>query len=165
MYTCVLFHTPDLKYRRHSSVIGCVCFYRRKNNTNNLKTSIQYTNIDQTLVNSLHRLLNCEIGGLDCYVITTENRTHVHCIHILNRKYDVCSWLSQSDYLNTGVLYVKTEFMKVYERACHVTSCTSFQRAARGSRIFSNTADILTEVMNIYNTGGLTCDWRIRGHE
>ena len=46
-----------------------------------------------------------------------------------------------------------------------VYSCTSFQRAARGSRIFSNTADILTEVMNIYNTGGLTCDWRIRGHE
>ena len=70
-------------------------------------------------MNSLHGLLNCEIGGLDCYVITTENRTHVHCIHILNRKYDVCSWLSQSDYLNTGVLYVKTEFMKVYERACH----------------------------------------------
>ena len=26
---------------------------------------ILYTNIDQTLVNSLHGLLNCEIGGLD----------------------------------------------------------------------------------------------------
>jgi len=37
----------------------------------------------------------------------------------LNRKYDVCRCLSQSDYLNTGVLPVKTEFMKVYERACH----------------------------------------------
>jgi len=28
-------------------------------------TKLLYTNIDQTLVNSLHRLLNCEIGGLD----------------------------------------------------------------------------------------------------
>jgi len=39
-------------------------------------------NIDQTLVNSLHGLLNCEIGGLDCRVITTEYRTCVHCIHM-----------------------------------------------------------------------------------
>jgi len=31
-----------------------------------------YTNVDQTLVNSIHRLLNCETGGLDCYVIKTE---------------------------------------------------------------------------------------------
>jgi len=37
-----------------------------------------YTNI----VNSLHRLLNCEIGGLDCQVITAEYRTRVHCIHM-----------------------------------------------------------------------------------
>jgi len=42
-----------------------------------------------------------------------ETITYVH----LNRKYDVCSCLSQSDYL--GVLSVKTEFMNVYERACH----------------------------------------------
>jgi len=41
-----------------------------------------YTNIDQTLVHSLHGLLNCEIGGLDCYVITTEYRTRVDCIHM-----------------------------------------------------------------------------------
>jgi len=33
---------------------------------------IIYTNIDQTLVNSLHGLLNCEKGGLGCHVITTE---------------------------------------------------------------------------------------------
>jgi len=26
--------------------------------------------------------LNCEIGGLDCRVITTEYRTRVHCIHM-----------------------------------------------------------------------------------
>ena len=36
-----------------------------------------YMNIDQKLVNSLPRLLNCEIGGLDCRVITTEYRTRV----------------------------------------------------------------------------------------
>ena len=43
---------------------------------------ILYENIDQTLVNSLHKLLNREIGGLDCHVITTEYRTRVHCIHM-----------------------------------------------------------------------------------
>jgi len=31
-------------------------------------------------VNSLHRLLNYEISGLDCHVITTEYRTRAHCI-------------------------------------------------------------------------------------
>jgi len=34
------------------------------------KLYILYTNIDQKRVNSLHGLLNCEIGGLDCRVIT-----------------------------------------------------------------------------------------------
>jgi len=33
--------------------------------------------IDQTLVNSLHCLLDCGIGGLDCRVITTEYKTRV----------------------------------------------------------------------------------------
>ena len=41
-----------------------------------------HTNIDQAPVNSLHGLLKCEIGGLDCRVITTEYRTRVHCIHM-----------------------------------------------------------------------------------
>ena len=41
-----------------------------------------YANIDQTLMYSLHRLLNCEIGGLYCHVITVEYRTHVHYIHM-----------------------------------------------------------------------------------
>jgi len=40
------------------------------------------TNIDQTLVYSLHRLLNCEIGGLDCRVIITEYKTRVHCTNM-----------------------------------------------------------------------------------
>ena len=33
-------------------------------------------------MSSLHGLLNCEIGRLDCRVITTEYRTRVHCIHM-----------------------------------------------------------------------------------
>ena len=41
-----------------------------------------YTNIDQKLVNSLHGLLNCETGGLECRVISTEYRTRVHCIQM-----------------------------------------------------------------------------------
>ena len=43
---------------------------------------VLYRNIDQKLMNSLHGLLNCEIEGLDCHVITTEYRTRVHCIHM-----------------------------------------------------------------------------------
>ena len=45
---------------------------------------VLYTNIDQKVVNSLHGLLNCEIGGLDCLCLcfTTENSTRVHCIHM-----------------------------------------------------------------------------------
>jgi len=43
---------------------------------------ILYTNIDQTLVNSLHGLLNFEIGEFDCPVITTEYLSQVHCIHM-----------------------------------------------------------------------------------
>ena len=41
-----------------------------------------YTNIDQTLMNSLHGLLNCEIGGLDCHVYVQRYRTRVHCIYM-----------------------------------------------------------------------------------
>jgi len=33
-------------------------------------------------MNSLHGLLHCEIGGLDCRIITTEYRARVHCIHM-----------------------------------------------------------------------------------
>jgi len=39
-------------------------------------------NIDQTLRNTLYRLLNCEIGGINGRVITTKYRTNVHCIHM-----------------------------------------------------------------------------------
>jgi len=44
-------------------------------------TWLVYTHIDQTVMNSLQGLLNCEIGGLDCRAITTEYISHVHCIH------------------------------------------------------------------------------------
>ena len=47
-----------------------------------VRVQVVYRNIGQTLVNSLHVLLNCEIGGLDCHVSTTEYRTRVHCIHM-----------------------------------------------------------------------------------
>jgi len=48
-----------------------------------MDTVVLYTNIDQTLVNSLHGLLNCEIGGLKyCRVITTEYRTRIHIIRM-----------------------------------------------------------------------------------
>jgi len=45
---------------------------------------VLYTNIDQTLVNALQGLLNREIGGLDCDVITTEYRKRVNCIHMIH---------------------------------------------------------------------------------
>ena len=41
-----------------------------------------YKKIDQKLMKSFHRLLNCENGGLDCRVITTEYRTRAQCIHM-----------------------------------------------------------------------------------
>jgi len=56
-----------------SLCINCCCFK---------KFIILYRNIDQTFVNLLHRLLNFEIGGLDCRVITKEYRTHVQYIHM-----------------------------------------------------------------------------------
>ena len=45
---------------------------------------VLYRNIDQTILKSLHGRLNCEIGGLDCRVITTEYRTRVHYIHMFH---------------------------------------------------------------------------------
>ena len=53
-----------------------------------ITTSIQIykciQTLTKTLMNSLHRQLKCEIGGLDCHVITTEYKTSVHCIHMYN---------------------------------------------------------------------------------
>ena len=53
-----------------------------------------YTNIDQTLVKSLHRLLNCEIGELDCHVITKENIKHASIVYTCYT-YFVMHWTMQ----------------------------------------------------------------------
>jgi len=50
-----------------------------------------YTNIDQTLVNSLHKLFNCEIGGLDCGVILKQSIEHVSIVNTCNT-YFVMHW-------------------------------------------------------------------------
>ena len=44
---------------------------------NDLNLGVLHGNIDQTLVNSLHNLLNFEIGELDCRVITTK---YISCV-------------------------------------------------------------------------------------
>ena len=41
-----------------------------------------FTNIDQTLVNQLHGLLNCDKGDLYCLGITTEYISRVYRIHM-----------------------------------------------------------------------------------
>jgi len=46
-----------------------------------------------------------------------------------------------------------------------VYSCILLQHVARGLQIFQNMADILTKVIHVYSTVGLTCYWRIRGNE
>ena len=38
----------------------------------NLNVTLLHGNIDQTLVNTVHGLLNCKISGLDSHVITAE---------------------------------------------------------------------------------------------
>jgi len=45
------------------------------------------TNIDNTLVNSLHGLLNGEIGGLDCH----QSKEHVSIVYTCNT-YFVMYW-------------------------------------------------------------------------
>jgi len=42
---------------------------------------VLHGNIDQTLMKSLHGLLNFEIRGLDCRVITAEDISRVHWKH------------------------------------------------------------------------------------
>jgi len=66
----------------HSYILEFCYDYIRDSHIANSFISVLYTNIHQKLVNKLRRLLNCEIGGLDCRVITTEYRTRVHFIHM-----------------------------------------------------------------------------------
>ena len=53
----------------------CLCLH-------NSSVCLLYTHIDQILANLLHGLLNCDIGGLECRVITTEYRTPIHYIQM-----------------------------------------------------------------------------------
>jgi len=67
------------------SLLWRQCFGWKSNAITKLKWSarlVLYTNFDKTLVNLLHGLLNCEIVGLGCHVITVEYKTRVHCIHM-----------------------------------------------------------------------------------
>jgi len=73
-------HVNDKPHPMHDD--GTFCLQFDMLSMRNYWLIILYTNIDQKLVNSLHRLLKCEIGGLDCRVITTEYRTLAHCIHV-----------------------------------------------------------------------------------
>ena len=58
--------------------------------------TLLYTYIDPTLVNSLHWLLNCKIGWLDCHVITTEYRTRVIVYTCGNKPSDLFCSVSPS---------------------------------------------------------------------
>jgi len=73
-----------------------------------LNKAVLYTNIDQTLVNSLHRLLSCEIGGLDCHAITREFRTRVHCIHMYHL---FCNALVYVTYLGVNLANVLIQYI------------------------------------------------------
>ena len=104
----------------------------------------------------------------------------------------VCSCLSQSEDITPGALYVKTEFVKVYERACHRYNLVNLYQTipkvwlwkmvvwhfSAGKFIHascfnvlheyhetSNKVDILTGVLHFYSKGGLTFYWRFRGNE
>ena len=44
-------------------------------------------------MNALHGLLNCEIGGLDCHVITTEYRPLVDCIHMYHLFFNALNYV------------------------------------------------------------------------
>ena len=66
----VCFVSPSLQYVSVVLSFNALCIH------------VVYGSIDQTLVNSLHGLLNFERDGLDCRVITTEYETCVHCIHM-----------------------------------------------------------------------------------
>ena len=80
-----VFDCVHVKWQGRSWLYHCCHFAVSGDNYNDVNDptgNIVYTHIYNTLVYSLHGLLNCEIGGLDCHVITTEYRTRVHCKHM-----------------------------------------------------------------------------------
>ena len=90
---CIVLFTPSLK---------CVYLYSRYCCRKRLKgVAIKQTN---TYTNKAGSWIKCKCKTLE---------------YNLNRKYDVCSCLSQSENTQSKSLYVKTDVMRVYERACH----------------------------------------------
>ena len=95
------------------------------------------TNIDQTLVNSLHRMLNCGISGVNCHVITTEYRTRVHYIHtyhlLCNALIRVMYSIVSGQYSYTIILafiflYLEMWWLKclsIYEDECYTMRCST----------------------------------------
>jgi len=67
---------------RMRHMISVLTGYNLNTHNMTLLQKVLYTNNDLTLVNSLHRRLNCNTGGLDYHVSTAEYRTRVHCIHM-----------------------------------------------------------------------------------
>jgi len=73
-------------------------------------------------VNLLHRLLNCEIGGLDCHVITTKYRTRVHCKHMYH--------LFRNALVHVIYLLVSGQYSHtIYRSQGHVQSCLKFTQS------------------------------------
>ena len=74
-------------------ILHVVCCYK-------LIITIVYTYWFDTR-DSLHGLLNCEIGGSDCHVITTEYKTRVHCKRCTNKNvfkiYNTIIWRAVFD--------------------------------------------------------------------
>jgi len=94
---------------RHSWIHYTVCWI----------VKLVHGNIDQTLVNSLHGLLNCEIGGLMCHVITTEYRTCVHCIHVMYHLFcdalvNVIYFVVSGQYSYSILLYNWVLFLRLF---------------------------------------------------
>ena len=77
-------------------------------------TEILYGNSDQTLVKSLYGLLNFEIGGLECRVITADYISRVHYMHMFhlfcNALVHVIYSVVSGQYSYTIDRWYKTEF-------------------------------------------------------
>ena len=79
--------------------------------TINALTSFQHISV----MNSLHRLLNCEIGGLDCHVITTEYRTRVQFIHMYHLFCYTLVHVTNREYLVDVLIHYLNMFSLKYQ--------------------------------------------------
>ena len=95
----VCFHYNVSLYELPSENKGFVYFYLFLRS--NLGSWL-YTNIDKTLLNSLHGLLNWEIGGLDCSV----SIEHMSIVYALNTYFAVVHVIFSRVSLNVLVQYL-----------------------------------------------------------